>query len=225
MLAGHYFPYDMPSANENCNHIYHNENCSHIYRERKTLPRKLCTFGKACRRKKCKFAHSISELVPPRCIHGNHCDKFLDGKGKCFYQHPTENKIDYLKRIMVKKQMPPGISFDNYYPFMEHQVPQNYAAITLEATSARYKMYCKLKSCNHLKIKEKKCRNNPSQEEIIHNTHHSSDKKVSTLKVKPPSEKEMATIMECLLTLLQEESSLSMCIGKSIRNTLKQTIW
>ena len=48
-----------------------------------------------CNRKLCNFAHSLDELVFPRCAFGENCKK----KSFCMFLHPTEEIREYKERI------------------------------------------------------------------------------------------------------------------------------
>jgi hypothetical protein len=62
---------------------------------------------------KCRFAHSIDELVITECLFGNDCryvykNNFKwwnkEGKKVCFHRHPYEIDNDYFIRTGAKKQ-------------------------------------------------------------------------------------------------------------------------
>jgi len=51
-----------------------------------------------CNRKVCNFAHSIDEIVFPKCAFGENCRK----KILCQFLHPLENEEEYKRRINFK---------------------------------------------------------------------------------------------------------------------------
>lgn len=48
-----------------------------------------------CNRKLCNFAHSLKELIFPRCAFGENCKK----KNLCMFLHPMEEIGEYKERI------------------------------------------------------------------------------------------------------------------------------
>ena len=66
---------------------------------------RLCnsvTSGEPCRHgNRCRFAHSVDELVPSSCFFGNEC-KFLGCRDRqCTFIHPCEDKFAYCQRIGI----------------------------------------------------------------------------------------------------------------------------
>jgi hypothetical protein len=87
--------------------------------DKKTLLKtKLCNLienGKNCPYKeKCRFAHSINEIVIFDCGFGAECryvyknnGKWCNKEGKkvCFHRHVNETNIDYFNRIDMEKEL------------------------------------------------------------------------------------------------------------------------
>lgn len=70
--------------------------------------------GKPCPYKdKCRFAHTLKELVITECLFKHDCRYVYnknfkwhnkEGKKVCFHKHPSELDSDYLQRIGVNKK-------------------------------------------------------------------------------------------------------------------------
>ena len=54
----------------------------------------------------CRFAHSVEELTPAKCLFGKDC-KFVNSKVRnCYFSHPFESKFEYCKRVGIKVETP-----------------------------------------------------------------------------------------------------------------------